>query len=245
MVQAGESGNKEKEFEKMKKNAKAMLLLGLVAVMGMTACSNKELLEQEQADGAQSGVINADGAGAAAMEQYAAFIEEIKAAFKDDFKSKTTEELDISSVFNYGADTLGYTMSDLDDDGVMELLLGEDGDIGVIYDIYKVEDGEMVHVVSGGERDRYYLMENGQIANEGSSGAANSTYAYYHYLNGELVFVEALVYDGEKNPEYPWFHNNLEVSSEGENAIEMSEEAAEAIIDRYAYVDLGFTSFAE
>lgn len=77
----------------------------------------------------------------------------------------------------YGASMgLGYLIEDIDGNGTDELIFGQNDDPGsawngVIYDLYTISDGELVHVFSGGERDVYYFCENGMIANEGADGA--------------------------------------------------------------------------
>ena len=60
------------------------------------------------------------------------------------------------------------------------------------------QDGQVVHLISSGERDRYYLCEDSVIANEGSAGAADSMYCYYE-LSGntdELSLIEQVRYYG-------------------------------------------------
>ena len=53
---------------------------------------------------------------------------------------------------------------DIDKDGIEELLLGANGEIwdGIIYDIYTMKDGQMIHVLDGWERSRYFLCKDGQ-----------------------------------------------------------------------------------
>ena len=70
---------------------------------------------------------------------------------------------------------IGYTLKDVDGNGVRELLIGEnwgESDDGtVLYDMYTVRDGKLLHVFSGWDRNRYYLCTNGNFLNKGSSGA--------------------------------------------------------------------------
>ena len=183
-----------------------------------------------------------------ASELYAEFIAKITAGLADGFQTVSTEELGISFVFNYGADTLGYCYMDLDGDGTEELLLGEDGEgtwANTIYDIFTMRDGKLVHVVAGGERNRYYLTDKGMgvLANEASSGAASSYNAYYNYRDEGLELIEAVVYDGWRDEEHPWFYSNESISSE--NAESIYEEAARDIIASYEYEEIEFILFQE
>ena len=79
------------------------------------------------------------------------------------------------------------------------------------------QDGQVVHLISSGERDRYYLCEDSVIANEGSAGAADSMYCYYE-LSGntdELSLIEQVRYYGIETPDTPWYYgttNTIDIS---------------------------------
>lgn len=149
-----------------------------------------------------------------------------------------------------GLGTLGYLIEDIDGNGTDELIFGlngtdADGVWGtVIYDIYTIDDGELVHVLDGWERNRYYLCENGLIANEGSSGAGNSNYAYFTFEESQLQLVEAVICDGMKDADHPWFYST-ESEYDAEYAESISEERADEIMEKYEYKQLVFTPFAE
>ena len=125
-------------------------------------------------------------------KQYDEFIEKMvnihngdKAVRWDKF-----EELGMSYLWGYEDtfDNGGFYLIDLDGDGIEEMLLGENGPgawAGVIYGIYSIRDGKLVRLCTGWDRNRYYLCEGNIIWNEGSSGAAHNTDAYYTYENGE------------------------------------------------------------
>ena len=152
------------------------------------------------------------------------------------------ENYDFSSVLMTSGDyeVLGYLIEDLDGDGIDELIFG--GNVtepdaawdGIIYDIYTISDGELIHVLDGWERNRYFLCENGMIANEGSSGAADSNYTYFTFEKSELHLVESVIYDGMKDAENPWFYST-ESEYDAENADPISEEQANEIMGKYVY----------
>lgn len=144
---------------------------------------------------------------------------------------------------------LGYLIEDIDGNGTEELIFGENGTgawEGVVYDLYTIYDGELVHVFSGGERDRYYLCGEGMIANEGSSSAATSSNTYYLFEGTELYLVEAILYNGGDSPENPWFYSTLtDDYYDLENAEPINEEQAQAIMEKYVYERTAFIPFME
>ena len=95
----------------------------------------------------------------------------------------------------------GALLTDLNADGVPELLLGnaspDAGQYGPVffYDLYTLIDGAPKHVVSSGERYRYYLRGDGLIAFEGSSGAAYSYVALYRFGGVGLSCLRMLLTD--------------------------------------------------
>ena len=82
---------------------------------------------------------------------------------------------------------LGYGLVDLDLDGTDELLIANDGERQVIYDLYSLVDGQLVHVFSGWERNSYELRDNLTILNIGSNSAASTDYRFYHLRKGRLM----------------------------------------------------------
>ncbi len=145
----------------------------------------------------------------------------------------------------YQPECLGYLLRDLDGNGVEELIFGENGNDawnGVVYDLYTIVDGNVVHVFSGGSRCRYLFCENGCIANEGSSSAFESEYAYYTYRGTELTLVEAVIFYFGKifySTEYPYYLEEYP----SEIYQEITEEEAEEITEKYVYEVPQFTSF--
>ncbi len=141
----------------------------------------------------------------------------------------------------------GYLMEDIDGDGTEELIFGENGPEawdGVVYDLYTIHDGELVHVFDGWDRNRYYLCENGMIANEGSSGAAYSEYSYYVFEGTELHLVEAVLYNGTDSPDNPWLYSTTTNNCfDLDNAEPIDEDRAWAIIEEYVYTRPTFISF--
>ena len=97
----------------------------------------------------------------------------------------------------------GYLQEDIDGDGVDELILGcvnsttsernQDacsnyGDY--IFDLFTIRNGKVLHVLSGGYRNRYYLCEGGIIEKEGSGSCYDGYNMVYRYSKGELKLIE-------------------------------------------------------
>lgn len=149
-----------------------------------------------------------------------------------------------AAIEKYGTYKLGYMKKDLDNDGIDELIFGEipskNGN-KVIYDIFTIQDGECVHVATGWERERFYLCTDGTIGNEGSGGAAYSSWTYYKYSNAKLDFIES-VYTNDKVPGQRYYYATDEKKQTEEP---ISEETAKEIIENYTYEELDLTPFVE
>lgn len=219
----------------------------------LAGCEQKEVLYTETETESERQVVNETEIHVVentnsniTVENYTELIEYIKVGFENNFTTVTTDDLEISFVYNYRSNTMGYCFMDLNNDGIEELLLGDSGVwSSTIYDIFTMENDKLVHVLSGGERDRYYLTNKGTcvLANESSVGAALSYYEYYNYSNSNLELIEAVIYDGWKDEEEPWFYNKESATSDGADSIK--EEVAREIIDSYEYEKIEFTPFIE
>lgn len=151
----------------------------------------------------------------------------------------------------YTSMKLGYLIEDIDGNGTEELIFGQNDESGslwdgVIYDLYTISDGELVHVFSGMEKYRFYFCENGLIANEWDDGFARSIYAYYSFEGTELHLVEAVIFDEWEDIENPWFHlTQADSIYDTEDMKPVSEEQARTIIETYVYEHPIFTPFVE
>lgn len=134
---------------------------------------------------------------------------------------------------------IGYYISDLDQNGTEELLIGPIGIggnyTGMFFDLYTLKDGNLVQIITSGERDRYYLCVDNTIANEGAGSAWISGWTYYDLVDGELVMREHVLADGAYDSENPWFYSTTEAWEDHSSPI--SEDAAQSIINSYQYVD--------
>lgn len=181
------------------------------------------------------------------------FLETVSKAYAECVETGNYDKLDeieeLSPVFNYGkanTDILGYCYLDIDDDGTEELLFGKDGAgewNGVIYGIYTVRDGKVHCIEYGGERHRFYYCGNGVIENQGAAAAWYSYHKFYNYSDGEFELIEAVIYDGERSFDEPFFY--MTGGQTEEEAVPISEKQALEIIEGYDTVDIEFTPFIQ
>jgi len=171
----------------------------------------------------------------------------------ENFDGNYPEEEPFSSVIyqHWDYETLGYLIKDIDGNGVDELIFGANTDgwdngswDGVVYDIYTIVNGEVFHVLDGWERNRYYLCENGYIANEGSSSAFESSYNYYTYSETKLTLVESVLYYSRQDEEHPWFYST-EDKPNIKNAEPISQDKATEIMNKYVHEHPQYTPFVE
>ncbi len=90
---------------------------------------------------------------------------------------------------------VGWFQVDLDGNGQKELLIGNTTSGTYPYDCFTIKDGKLVHLFSSGERDMFFVLENGYLRNEWSGSAVCSGVDYYRLVDGELQFVERITYD--------------------------------------------------
>ena len=158
-----------------------------------------------------------------------------------------------SSIFattNPDCEILGYLQKDLDGDGIDELIFGENDPNGqnppdawdsVIYNIFTVRGQEMYVLARGWERNRYYLCDDGIIANDKSGGAAYSCWTYYVIDGLSLSAVESIYQSDDENGDIHWYHTDGESYTDDGELI--SSEEAQEIIDAHPIGKLSFTPF--
>lgn len=179
-------------------------------------------------------------------EFYVNYISYLKCGLKDNFRTISPQDLDYS--YGYWGegyfDIYGYCITDLDSDGVKELLIGGNNEeLSVVEDIYTIRDGKMIQIAGGWERNRYFLCENGAIANELFESSEVSKYVYSEYKKGALEYVEAVIkeYNGDDDRLY-YYGDKKSAQSFGE-LDPISEEEAKKIKKKYKYKTVPFIAF--
>lgn len=156
-------------------------------------------------------------------------------------------------------DNDGYILKDLDQDGNDELIILAKGSLtasrfenfgDMVYAVYTLQNNKPVRVLESWARSRNYLCADGGIYNEGSDGAAYSTWCVYDIRDGKTV-----VREGVQTTDKTLENGNIEMaylrmteSHKLYDGEEISEAQADADVARYQSMlltdDSGFVSFA-
>lgn len=121
---------------------------------------------------------------------------------------------------------IGYMLYDVDSNGEEELIIAEMGEgyywANRILSMYSLSEGKPVLVIDGWARNRFYILNDGTIYNEGSGGAAYTTFATYHMAEDGISLSPIDYYFSDyvdaSTQEGGWFHNTT-----GESDVEKSE----------------------
>ena len=182
--------------------------------------------------------------GTAIPEAYQPVIAKYVTALTEHWGGEACSNADISILVSYvtSPSELGYALLDLDNDGTDELIIANDAERQVIYDLYSLVDGKLVHVFTGWDRNSYELREGYRILNIGSNGAASADYVYCHLSNGQLVTDSLIRFDAAADPDHPWFRGT------GENDLApITDEnwSEDEIYSAAASLPIAITSFAD
>lgn len=175
---------------------------------------------------------------------YADIIDLHKKAIAENWEAGDYDAHDMSFMFRHckSEEDVGFKLMYFDDSKYPMLLMGtmtgdEFSDMMILDAYYLHEDGQMDHILTSGERYRYYWMpdEAGPqlIAYEGSSSASTGYNYYYIVDNGKLKCVQGIVYDSDADPENPNYQV-YEANFSIEGGEPVSEEYAREITEAYA-----------
>lgn len=123
----------------------------------------------------------------------------VREGFGDRWQNMLPADKDLSQVYCYCSPAMGSARIDINHDGVVDLVLGESCDAGhTVYDIftYDTESGGIIHLASGGERDRYYIDNDGAVFREGSNSAFDSFTKSYCLQGCHLVETKKALAEG-------------------------------------------------
>lgn len=89
---------------------------------------------------------------------------------------------------------VGYAMKDINGDGTQELMIVEVSDQGQtkyfgerILALYTIVNDEAHFITGGWARNRYFLLNDGRIFNEGSSGANDASFETYRLIENSGI----------------------------------------------------------
>ena len=141
------------------------------------------------------------------------------------------------------ADKTGYAIADINGDGIDELAVGgvdEEGN-GTIYDLYTQHNGEVFHIASAGERDRFSAVRGNTIVEAGSNGAEKSWISFLDIAETQFKYIAAYKIEGDKV-------YKLQVAPPYEN-INDHEAGIWSVTDEnpmdFSYQPIKFTPFSE
>lgn len=109
---------------------------------------------------------------------------------------------------------VGYTLSDLDKNGIPELLIAgidtKDSDLNLLLDVYSFSYDKPVRICLSTARNRYYLYAGNRIYSEGSSGTSISTHEFYTLDGTKLQFQERYFCFYESQIFGPYFYHTTQ-----------------------------------
>ena len=183
-------------------------------------------------------------AGEAMPDAYQQIINKDITAITEGWSWAEAENADICPMISNvsSLSDLGYALMDLDGDGTDELIIADNGQRQVIYDLYSLVNGQLVHILSGGERNSYELRENSVILNAGSNGAASSDYVFCHVSGGQLVQDTLIRFDAMADGNHPWFRGTNDQDLKQITDDNWSEDD---IYGMYASVSIPIKTFSE
>lgn len=130
-----------------------------------------------------------------------------------------------------GASTFYYTIYDINNDGIDELLVREDSrSFSKILDIFTMDNGLPTWLISCYYRNDMCVCENGFIRNIGFGGAETNTYRFFAMEGGTLRLVETTKED--------WGEYSID-------DVSCNEQEFQNVIDKYIPIDMEYFDWAE
>lgn len=172
---------------------------------------------------------------------YKEILEKHAKAIKEKWSSKKLEEENMSYMYSH-TKNIGYAFFDANADGIEELFIGEntkDKQKSVIYDIYTMVDRKPKHVISGGNRNRFFVCDYSFICNEYNQGALENGVRVYNLVENstELFPQLAFKYDGYENKKNPWFVSYDFENDKWENVDKKKYDERKEVFNKYERFD--------
>lgn len=177
------------------------------------------------------------------MEYYESLIALYRQAITEKWNPGQCMENDLSIMVGYVGDfvgELGYALRDLNGDGINELMITDGENVYDLYTIIQDETTGALHLFTASERIRYYLTEDNWIYRFGSESAAVSYHTLYSLDGLELTLLEGYMYDGETDPNNPWYFYDGEKRGDSCGSFNVQK-----LIDSYKIAQISFTPFVE
>ncbi len=244
---------------------KRKIVLNVMALMaiGLFGCSNeKSNVSQDVSQSVSQSVSQGDTIYNTSQEEskgqviridyslYDGVIDDVKKGLSEGFNNDDIKRLSLSEDLVFmGApgsknSNVGYIRKDIDNNSVDELIIGKASSEGnFIYNMYTIADGKLVTLLSGKERNSYYLCNDGVISNYCSSGVGYAQSNYYNIQNSELTLIESVFQNRDRNPGEPKQFYHSTIATFDPNATAISDSDAESIRNKYQLLQYSLTFF--
>ena len=120
-----------------------------------------------------------------------------------------------------------YSRYDLNDDGNPELILykeGPEGLWGYVAAVLTIEGDDLKIVLTGWDRNRYYIDNDGLIYNYGSDGAEANCYVKYKMVGSQLEMIDCVCEEWGT-----YYRSNTDGFASPENRVDISESEYHSI----------------
>ena len=177
---------------------KKVLMIAALAVVLAGCVNNKKIGGQQDGAAGESVAPGSEEMIEYGMIGYADIVSFIVQGYQCRWDGMGPDELGLSLVYMHCSPYAGFTHMDIDGDGINELVIGDEFEDGttLIYDIYTInpEDGSLIHLVKGGERDVFRINGDHVLIEEGSNSAFDSFTKVWKIAGGQLVELKDVAY---------------------------------------------------
>ncbi|MBQ4557056.1 MAG: hypothetical protein IJA60_05370 [Clostridia bacterium] len=171
-------------------------------------------------------------------KEYTEILEMYKTGIENKWTPEQYDSVGISYlVANLELSDIGYAVFDLDENGVDELIVNGGDDSAL--NVFTIADGKLVSLLSGAERNRYFLCEEGYIISEGSYNAAAGEDVVHLLKGDEVVPLQYFVYEYAEEAEEAQFYFSTK-TDEVEKMSPISAESAYEMLGGYMPLELTF-----
>lgn len=173
-------------------------------------------------------------------DYYQPLIKQYQTALNEGWQPSTCQKNGLSLMVAYRGEyynELGYTIMDLDGNGIDELIINDGRNIYDLFTIIRDEITSPLHLASAMERLEYFLTTDGWIYCRGSGSASVSYHTLYSMGEQDLILLEGFIFDANTDPQNPgWFcYDGYERGDPCPNAA--------STIDSYVFADISFMPF--
>ena len=116
--------------------------------------------------------------------------------FQDGWQTINAADMGLSTMLHYNSVNAGFIQTDIDGDGIKELIIGEntEGYPTICYDIYTInpEDGSLVEINPATEEDLFFITDDGLVAEEVYDSEGNCSYRTYTIAYNEFALVDEI-----------------------------------------------------